>query len=366
MLIIACSQFMNKFKYYIFAFLIILTSNNLISKENQVIFKINNESFTTIDLDKRKKYLLFVGDNSSLTEKEIIDDLISANIFKVYYSNSKNKQNYSDIVEKVYQDIIDINTKDKNFNIKNFSKENIYNNLELDLIRKSILENLLNNNYQSINMNNYQKDMIYNYNIEFINIDLRNIKEKQNYIKNSNFNNMDDLENFLIENKIVYIKKNSKVNKIEKVNNIIKKNLDLDINFFKIENNNFVTYFSINKEFQTHNSLSFVLYSIKSEGKLDKDNLNCNLLKDTNIGSKEYEFEKLNDNIRKNLVNINDFVEIKNENNFIYIILCDLKFNKELINNFILNKRINILVKEIEIDFLEKYNKKFNLIILNE
>ena len=215
-------------------------------------------------------------------------------------------------------------------------------------------------------MNNYEKDMIYNYNIEFINIDLTNIKEKQNYIKNSNFNNMDDLENFLIENKIVYIKKNSKVNKIEKVNNIIKKNLDLDINFFKIENNNFVTYFSINKEFQTHNSLSFVLYSIKSEGKLDKDNLNCNLLKDTNIGSKEYEFEKLNDKIRKNLVNINDFVEIKNENSFIYIILCDLKFNKELINNFILNKRINFLVKEIEIDFLEKYNKKFNLIIVNE
>tara|TARA_A100001015_G_C14473941_1_gene512835 strand:+ start:44 stop:244 length:201 start_codon:yes stop_codon:yes gene_type:complete len=66
------------------------------------------------------------------------------------------------------------------------------------------------------------------------------------------------------------------------------------------------------------------------------------------------------------LVNINDYVEIKNENNFIYIILCDLKFNKELINNFILNKRINILVKEIEIDFLEKYNKKFNLIIVND
>ncbi len=66
------------------------------------------------------------------------------------------------------------------------------------------------------------------------------------------------------------------------------------------------------------------------------------------------------------MVNINDYVEIKNENNFIYIILCDLKFNKELINNFILNKRINILVKEIEIDFLEKYNKKFNLIIVND
>ena len=100
--------------------------------------------------------------------------------------------------------------------------------------------------------------------------------------------------------------------------------------------------------------------------KLDKDNLKCNILKNTNIESKEYEYEKLNDNIKKNLVNINDFIEIKNEDDYIYIILCDLKFNKELINNFILNKRINILVKKIEDDFLERYSRKFNLMIINE
>ena len=358
---------MNKFLNFIVLFVIIFSSNNLISSENEIIFKINNETFTTVDLEKRKNYLLFVGDNSSLTEKEIIDDLISTNIFKIYYSNSQNKQNYDDIVKKVYKDIIDINSKDKNFNIKNFNKDNIYNNLELDLIRKSILENLLNNNnFQDINIKNYEKDMIYNYNIEFINIDLRNLKENKHYIKNNKFENINDVENFLIKNDIIYIKKNSKVNKIEKVNNIIKKNLDLDINFFKIENNNLITFFSINREFLTHNSLSFILYSIKSEEKLDKDNLKCNILKNTNIESKEYEYEKLNNNIKKNLVNINDFIEIKNEDDYIYIILCDLKFNKELINNFILNKRINILVKKIEDDFLERYSRKFNLMIINE
>ena len=357
---------MNKFLIYIFLLLIIFSSSNLTSTENEVIFKINNETFTTVDLEKRKNYLLFVGDNSSLTEKEIIDDLISTNIFKIYYSNSQNGENYDNIVNKVYKDIIDINSKDKNFNIKNFNKENIYKNLELDLIRKSILENLLNNNYQNINMDNYEKDMIYNYNIEYINIDLRNLKENTHYIKNNKFKNINDVENFLLQNEIIYIKKNSKVNKIEKVNNIIKKNFDLDIYFFKIENNNFVTFFSINREFQTHNSLSFILYSIKSEEKLDKDNLKCNILKNTNIESKEYEYEKLNNNIKKNLVNINDFIEIKNEDDYIYIILCDLKFNKELINNFILNKRINILVKKIEDDFLERYSRKFNLMIINE
>ena len=357
---------MNKFLLYILSLLIISTANNLLSKDNEVIFKINNESYTSVDLENRKNYLLFVGDNSSLTEKEIIDDFISTIIFKIYYSNSKINQNYNATIEKVYNDIIDINTKDNNFDLSNFNKENIYNNLELDLIRKSILENFLNNNYDNININNNEKDIIYNYNIKFINIDLRNVNEKKDYIKNSNFNNLDDVENFLLENNIIYIKKNSKMNKIEKVNNIIKNNLDLDINFFKIEKNNFVTFFEINKEFQTHKSLSFILYSLKSEGKLNKDNLKCNVLENTNIESKEYEFEKLNSNIKKNLVNINDFVEIKNENDFIYIILCDLKFNKELINNFILNKKINILVKEIEDDFIEKYSKKFNLIVINE
>ncbi len=357
---------MNKFLFYILSLLIISTSNNLLSKENEVIFKINNESFSSVDLQNRKNYLLFVGDNSSLTEKEIIKDFISAIMFKIYYSNSKNKQNYDDIIKKVYNDIININTKNKDFDLGNFNKENIYNNLELDLIRKSILENLLNNNYGNININNNEKDMIYNYNIEFVNIDLRNVYENKDYIKNHNFDNIDDVENFLLKNNIIYIKKNSKISKIEKVNNIIKNKLDLDINFFKIEKNNFVTFFEINKEFQTHRSLSFVLYSLKSEGELDKNNLKCDILENTNIESKEYEFEKLNNNIKKNLVNINDFVEIKNENDFIYIILCDLKFNKDLINNFILNKKINILVKEIEDDFIEKNRKKFNLIVINE
>ena len=292
--------------------------------------------------------------------------MISTNIFKVYYSKLKNKQNFNDIIEKVYKDIIDINTKNKDFDINNFNKRNIYNNLKLDLIRKSILENLLKKDYENININNNDEDIIYNYNIEFINIDLRNFNENKDYIKNNNFNSIDEVENFLLENKIIYIKKNSKLNEIENVNNIIKKNLDLGKKFFKIEKNDFLTFFLIKKEFQTHNSLSFIIYSIKSEEKLYKDNLKCNILENTNIESKEYEFEKLNTNIKRNLININDFVEIKNEDNFIYIILCDLKFNKELINNIIMNKKINTLVKKIEDDFLEKYRKKYNLIVINE
>ena len=363
---VVCLKFMNKFLSYLLALLIILISNNLVSKENEVIFKINNESFTSLDLENRKNYLLFVGDNSSLSKKQIIEDLISINIFKIYYSQSENKLRFNEIIEKVYKDIIDINTKNKDFDINNFNKKNIYNNLELDLIRKSILENFLKDNHQNININNNEKDMIYNYNIEFINIDLRNLNKNKDYIKNNNFKDIKDVENFLLQNEILYIKKNSKFNKIENVNNIIKNNLDLDKKFFKIENSDFVTFFSINKEFQTHNSLSFILYSIKSAQKLDRDNLECNILENTNIESKEYEFEKLNKNIKKNLVNINDFVEIKNEDNFIYIILCDLKFNKDLINNIILNKKINILVKEIEDNFIEKFSKKYNLIVINE
>ena len=58
-----------------------------------------------------------------------------------------------------------------------------------------------------------------------------------------------------------------------------------------------------------------------------------------NILNKEYKFNKLNNELKNNLININDYVKyssMMNEN--IYIILCNIKFDKEILNNINLNK----------------------------
>ena len=71
-------------------FLTILAIINLffikiIAQENKVIFKLSNKSFTTVDLENRKRYLDFVGDNNELSYEDILNDFISVNIFKQFY-----------------------------------------------------------------------------------------------------------------------------------------------------------------------------------------------------------------------------------------------------------------------------------------
>ena len=66
---------------YIIIINIFLFSNYSFSYENRIIFKIANKTFTSIDLNNRKKYLIFVGDNNNLDENLILEDYISVNIF---------------------------------------------------------------------------------------------------------------------------------------------------------------------------------------------------------------------------------------------------------------------------------------------
>ena len=74
----------------------------------------------------------------------------------------------------------------------------------------------------------------------------------------------------------------------------------------------------------------------------------------------------MNDEIKNNLININDFVDIENNDSFTYIILCDIKFNKELLNNLNINKKINSKVNYIENNFINKFSIYYNLKINNE
>ena len=55
-----------------------------------------------------------------------------------------------------------------------------------------------------------------------------------------------------------------------------------------------------------------------------------------------------------------------NNNKYIYIILCNIKFDKEILKNNKFNKLINSNVGDIENKFIKKYSKIYNLIQSNE
>ena len=67
-----------------------------------------------------------------------------------------------------------------------------------------------------------------------------------------------------------------------------------------------------------------------------------------------------------NLININDYIKFNDNEGSIYVILCNIKFDKKILNNLNLNKLINLNVDEIEKKFIKDYSEIYNLVIIND
>ena len=78
---------------------------------------------------------------------------------------------------------------------------------------------------------------------------------------------------------------------------------------------------------------------------------------DLKIISKKYKFDQLNQKIKNKLLTIDDYVEIKNNDYYTYIFLCEIEFDKNVLNNISVNKKINLLVSRIEKDFMKKFQR---------
>ena len=55
-------------------------------------------------------------------------------------------------------------------------------------------------------------------------------------------------------------------------------------------------------------------------------------------------------------------VSLTGDDENVYVVLCNIKFDKEVLNNINLNKLINLKVTNIEKKFISKYSKVYNLI----
>ena len=167
-----------------------------------------------------------------------------------------------------------------------------------------------------------------------------------------------------------YFLKENEINNINKINKKIKENILSNRNFFIIGNEEIKSLIFIEKKFETLEGIIADLYSVRSQDELDDNFLRCkNLIsiKDNqNIIHKEYKLVDLNDSLKKNLININDYVKFLSDDQNIYIVLCNIKFDKEILNNVDLNKQINLNAIKIEKEFINKYSKIYNLIKFDE
>ena len=358
----------NSLKFSLFLIIFSFYSQILLSSENKIIFKINDKAFTTLDYQKRKQYLEFVGNNSGLSKSFIISDFVSANLFFEYYINANLKLNLEEI--QVFENIKKVNEQNKReFNFE-LNKDEILVNIKIDLIRKAILENILNSNSRNLNVPIEDIDLLYKFKVNYLNFDTLDTKKIVNEINNLKNINLEEIKLYLNNNKITFFEKKQEINNIKKIDKRIKDNILLNNNFFIFENNKKVSIVLIEKSFETFNGISANIYSVRSKLKLSESDLKCNNLSKlnnkSNIISKEYKLSDLNNEIKSKLININDYIQFNDNEESIYVILCNIKFDKKILNNLNLNKLINLNVDEIEKKFIKDYSKIYNLVIINE
>ena len=169
-------------KYIILVIIFSLSFQKVLSSENKIIFKINDTAFTTLDFQKRKQYLDFVGNNSSLTKDFIINDYISANLFFEHYIMSNFNFKLDEF--KVFENIKEVNVQNKREFDFVINQENIIQNIKLDLARKAILENIFNSTVSNLNIPIKDIDLLYKFKLNYINFNTLNTKRIVNEINN--------------------------------------------------------------------------------------------------------------------------------------------------------------------------------------
>ena len=338
------------------------------ASENKIIFKINNKSFTSFDIEERKKYIYLINNNQNISHEILIEDYISTIIFYEYYEKTKMKIDLSNQINQIYKNII---TSNNNLGIiPSIPKNIIFKNIKYDLIRKSILEELIKNENINILSSGQEINMLYNFKIIYLNLKKSEIKDYDKF-DNQLFENIEDLRFYLDSNKIQHFIKESEISNINNINNIIKLKIKDGVDFFQISNSDKITFIEIKQNFETLDSIFVEIISISSPVQIKKDSLQCSKIDSLNnntikIEKKEYEYNKLNNKIKKNLINLNDNILFINDDSYLYVILCNIKYDKELLSKLNINKEISNKFKEFEANFINKYSKKFNLIIYDE
>ena len=345
--------------------------------DERILFKIENDAYTSIDLQIRKNYLKLLDEQITHDDKFLLKDYISVLIFSKFYTISSHNFKKLNINEK-YQEIFNkYEKKESNDKLNKIyeliGSKNILLNLKYDLIRKTIIEDILNSKREEIFNDTNEIDLLYDFRISYITIknkDFDLIYDHYNKIKNKqDFINFKD---YLTNNKINYIFKENNIIEIEKLDNNIKEGIINNKKIFKFKFNNYINVVFIEKKLENYNGIKVKLISIETKNKISSDLLNCSNINkiDENIidnkFSSTYLYSQLNQTIKDNLFSVNDFLVISKDNKINYIFLCKLTFDQKILNEININKKINIFANKIEKEFVRKYSKKFNFIIINE
>ena len=364
---------MNYLIKFIFIVTLLSTSNTFALDQNRIIFKIGEEVFSLIDLENRSNYLKLLNENNNILPKdELLKDLVSINLFSI--SNKKKYSDLNDYKNNLYEKFFkkyEKYKKEDEFNIifDLIGKEKIYENLEKDIIRKKILQNLLNKKRNQIISEGEKLVVdIFDITIHYFSFDSKNYKKIKTKILTENIFDMDKFKEELKKNNIIFFEDKKKITNLYNINEKIKESILNGNKYFIVENDDSKIVGAIIKEINIQNqNIKFNFYHVFSKKIIDVNLLNCETVKknenkDLKIKEiKEIGLNKLNQQIKDKFKNLNDYVKINNSEGETYLILCSVNFDKNKQKEININSKMEKYLKEIEREFIKNKSRELKL-----
>ena len=328
--------------------------------ENKILFSIDDEIFTTIDLNNRINYINIKEGKIIEYDEGILDDFISVVLFEKYYEELKLDNKFNDFINNIYNEFK--NNKQIESLFQNLKEKEIKKNIIYNYKKKKIIENELQNISEFIFNDNINKiNNIYEIYIKLISIsNLKNYKIDET----KSFNKIiEDLKN----KKINYLYKKKKLNFTEIIDSSLKIAIINNRNFFYIKNIENIIYGEILRKIKNEESIKFTLYQIKTNKNLKVNDLICEKIQSLNNDSiqifenKNFNYASLNNTIKNNLVKINDYINVKNDEGNNYILLCEILYEDKIFESINTSIKINFFAQKIEKNMKKKLMKKYNL-----
>ena len=196
---------MKKKNFIIIIFLLFL-NNNIFANENKILFKVNNQIITTLDIRNEINYLNSVNENFKNLKEEKIYQIAKDTLIKEKIKEIFLLRNYKTV-----------NLKNEDFDkliLENYSSLGINNKVELKVyLRKFDLTDI--DLKKKITINTFWSQYIYTKHFESININVDEIKKE--ILQN-------DKQKELLMSEILFNLENGE--NLEKKFSLIKKNID--------------------------------------------------------------------------------------------------------------------------------------------
>ena len=360
-----------------FIFFIFLSSRVIIANSsNKVIFTIDDIIYTSIDFEKRINFVN-LREGRIISDKEnLLKDFVSALLFDYDFNEIGYEfENINKEIDDEFNNMINKYNNTSNDDLKylysKLTTEELKKNLRYNIQRKKIIEYELNKIRDRI----FEESLTEINNIYDINIHLFSIQKNQkNYkelekIGSLNQYNISEFKEILNNNKLDFIYKEKQLNFTESIDEKISDSITSNKDFFEINNKNYLILGKIVRNFKYNQNLKFDLIQIIGEESINKEILTCNNIKSFNKNNKKFEIiynenlkhTDLNEVIKNNLIKIDDYLYIKNEQKHIYIILCGIIYDDEVFKEININNKINFLATEIEKEFIKEKSVKYKL-----